>query len=189
MSYLIKGALPFTLSLIVGVAASALLGTWHVNTRYERRHCHRGIYMRTTDWERERYGPGPSAMAQQSIEVSPLPSFSDAKTTYRTITCTNPEALDGRPVTQDAMITELPSPRVWNTPDQGAERLTARKILLRVTLDSSGHVSTVAQLSGSDYDSSDLDAVLTAAREIKFKPAMRGAAPVSQQISVMYSWR
>jgi hypothetical protein len=189
MSYLIKAALPFTLTLIVGLGASALMGPWHFESRCDRSHRQGAFNARLTDLNAHHCRAfGPSRMSHRAMEGILWSEMSDTSGT-RTISCSSPATLDGGPVTQDAMITDLPSPRFWGNKDRKGSRFPESKILLRVTLDPSGSVSDVAQLSGSDYDRSDLDEVLIAARGIKFKPAMRDTLPVSQQISVLYSWQ
>jgi hypothetical protein len=130
---------------------------------------------------------GSSSMLHRSLEEDSRGSVGD-KSSARII-WTNHLALDGGPVTQDAVITDLPSPHIRNQGEQTANRHPDSRILLSVTLDSSGSVSRVDRLTTTGYTDSELDDIMAAARTIKFRPALRGIIPVSQQATVLYSWR
>jgi len=59
------------------------------------------------------------------------------------------------------------------------------EILLHLTIDASGRV-TEAAITGDDHPSSMATAVLDAAHQLSFVPAMRGAVPIPAQIRFLY---
>ena len=100
-------------------------------------------------------------------------------------------AVDGEPVTRDAVITNLPTPRSW-TSNAPSGFTPLNNLMLSVTLGASGRVTEVKSLSAGgfspDLDSNqgDVKEIMAAARAIEFQPAMRNGTPVSQQISILY---
>jgi hypothetical protein len=199
MSYLFKGALPFTLALFVGVMLSAILGTsnlasWTNQSRTRRLF----IPMENRDpfrrgWMRR------GCEFNKSVEfagIDPDRNASSTTTPGHVISYSNGAAIDGQPVTRNAVIINLPTPRFW-TIDVGLEPASF-DLTLRVTLNSTGKVGEVENLAGSmdtivaggretTYQPPHLeDDVMAAARAIQFRPAMRGSVPVSQRIIVRY---
>jgi Gram-negative bacterial TonB protein C-terminal len=95
------------------------------------------------------------------------------------------EAIDGKPVTSDAVLFDIPRPRFW-----GDERARSRQLdcnaIVRVELGSSGRVSDVEKVHGHADKCPRLSDVLEAASNISFRPATRNGVPVTQRVSIMY---
>ena len=204
MRYFVKRALPFTLTLMFGLMLAAALGTWQSR---EWRHRHRTTTVLVGesyehDWSSRSCPkfrhpdsmPTWTPMTPDDARINAIPPSTELSTSaVRVISYSNVGTPDGGPVTRDASITSLPSPRFWSrevTAGQSPDRCNA---MLRVTLGSSGKVTDVTILPGSEWGGTSnfvkppyLDDLMTAARGIRFEPAMRGGQPVSQQITVLY---
>jgi hypothetical protein len=105
----------------------------------------------------------------------------------------SPDSLDGRPVTSDARLIDIPRPAFWREEqnERWREEQNERKVrgcnaIVRAELDSSGIVSNVSSVPGIADDCSYMSDILDAARNIKFTPALRNDLPVSQRISILY---
>jgi hypothetical protein len=204
MRYLVKSALPFTLTLMAGLMLAAALGTWH--SREWRRGHHTTTVLMAEDYQHDWTSrscpkfrrpdsmPAWTPMTPDDARINSIPPSTDlSSSAVRVISYSNAGTTDGEPVTRDASITSLPSPRFWSrevTEGQPPDHCNA---MLRVTLGSSGKVTDVTVLPGSEWgptsrfgEASILDDLMTAARGIRFEPAMRGGQPVSQQITVLY---
>jgi hypothetical protein len=204
MRYLVRSALPFTLTLMAGLMLAAALGTWHSR---EWGHRHRvttvlmaGDYQH--DWtsrscpkfRRPDSMPAWTPMTPDDARINAIPPSAEVPSSpVRVISYSNVGTSDGEPVTRDASITSLPSPRFWSREVEMGQSPTHCNAMLRVTLGSSGKVTDVTVLPGSEWSGTSnlgktpyLDDLMTAARGIRFEPAMRGGQPVSQQITVLY---
>lgn len=98
----------------------------------------------------------------------------------------SPDAVDGQPVTSDAVLSNVPRPRVWHAEQDSWKALDCNAIL-RVELDSSGRVTRVEKVPAYADGCSNLRDIVDAASEITFQPALREGVPVSQRISIMYT--
>jgi hypothetical protein len=97
----------------------------------------------------------------------------------------SPEAIDGVPVTSDAVVFDIPRPRFWRQ-QNNASRLGECNVIARVELDASGTVSTAESVPGYAERCPFRAEVLDAAKQISFRPAFRNGVPVTQKISIMY---
>ena len=201
MRYFVKRALPFTLTLMFGLMLAAALGTWQ-SRGWRHRHCTTTVLMAESGgqvwtnrscpkFRRPDSMPTWTPMTSEDARINAIPPSRDLPTTQvRVISYSNAGTLDGEPVTRDASIISLPSPHFWNGEVRAGQTCNA---MLRVTLGSSGKVTDVTVLPGSEWGGTSslgrppyLDDLMTAARGIRFEPAMRGGQPVSQQITVLY---
>lgn len=206
MSHLTKRVLPFTLTLATGLMLAALLGTWHSR---EWRHRYRtgGAFIPMEGRERYRRSWARRGCEFNKVEVMPawstpradgnLPSVVPS-TPVHVISYSNAGAIDGLPVSRDAVITNLPTPRFWTIATEPEFQPASFDLMLRVTLGSSGKVGDIEKLRGGidrvsggraddTYEPPHLeDDIIAAARAIKFRPAMRGGAPVSQVVTIIY---
>jgi len=97
----------------------------------------------------------------------------------------SPEAIDGQPVTSDAVLFNIPRPRFWGD-EQARGRMLDCNAIMRVDLDSSGSVTKVMKAGGYADACPNLGDIFEAAGQVTFLPALRNGVPVSQRISIMY---
>jgi hypothetical protein len=97
----------------------------------------------------------------------------------------SPEAIDGQPVTSDAVLFNIPRPRFWGD-EQARGRMLDCNAIMRVDLDSSGSVTKVMKAGGYADACPNLMDIFEAAGQVTFLPAQRNGVPVSQRISIMY---
>lgn len=97
----------------------------------------------------------------------------------------SPEAIDGKHVTSNAVISYLPRPRYWGDKQVRGRTLDCNAVV-RVDLDSSGSVSRVTNVPGHADSCPYISDIVQAASEISFRPALRDGVPVSQRMSIMY---
>ncbi len=207
MSCFIKRALPFALTFVLGLALAALLGTWHSrglkhyyrastvlmpmndDVPYERgwmkRRCHRDEGAWSIPEQRAWSGPSVGQSSSMAGDSTPV----------RVISYSNVSTPDGEPVTRDAVITDLPTPRFWTLSTEHEQRFAPFAYMLRVTLNASGKVGEIETVYGSSTEVLGVDTfvpahrdedIMAAARGIQFRPAMRGSTPVSQQVTILY---
>jgi hypothetical protein len=96
-----------------------------------------------------------------------------------------PEAIDGQPVTSDAVLFNIPRPRFWDD-QQARGRMLDCNAIVRVDLDSSGSITKVMKAGGFADACPNLADIFEAASQVTFRPALRNGVPVSQRISIMY---
>ena len=97
-----------------------------------------------------------------------------------------PIAIDGQPVTSDAVLTDIPRPRFWAN-EQRAVRVPGCNAMLRVDLNASGTVAIAEKVERYTDSCQNMDDILDAARNITFQPALRNGVPVSQQVAIFYT--
>lgn len=97
----------------------------------------------------------------------------------------SPEAIDGVPVTSEAVVLDIPRPRFWRPQDNDGGTGECN-VIARVELDASGTVSTAKSVPGYGEQCAFRAEVLDAAKQISFRPALRNGVPVTQKISIMY---
>jgi hypothetical protein len=96
-----------------------------------------------------------------------------------------PKAIDGQPVTSDAVLFDIPRPGFWFDEPHGTQKLDCNA-MIRVDLGSSGNVSKVEPVNGHAEACPHIDDILGAARQISFRPAMRNGVPITQRLSIIY---
>ena len=215
MTQVIKRALPFVITFILGVVVSAIIGTvWptHRKTTFidNRRGC---------NWKaKAELAPGRFVPMQSDYTVVEVWEMPDTATTLRipftmggsyskrlslneqalffrgmergygrdfVVSYVSPEAMDGKPVTANAIISYVPRPLFWS--DERSNDLSLDcNALVRVDLDASGSVSNAGVVSGYGNKCPYLGDILDAAKQISFRPALRNGDPVSQRLSLMY---
>jgi hypothetical protein len=99
-----------------------------------------------------------------------------------------PKAIDGQPVTSDAVLTNIPRPRFWAN-ERHASRVPGCNAMLRVDLQASGTVAIAEKVERYTDSCQYIDDILDAARNITFQPALRDGIPVTEQVTILYTLR
>ena len=213
MTQIIQRALPFVLAFVFGVTCTAIFRSLVPSRRTTRlyegswSHCHKqrgtAVVNRFIPLEGSattvvvthlQYlgGIGHSAVRLDSDSdfmpgLTPKESalVRSGSATNAVVSYVSPEAIDGLPVTSDARLVNLPQPAFWL--DRRNEKVEGCNALVRVELDRSGIVSDVNSVPGKGDTCAYLDDILSAAKEIRFRPALRDGVPVSQRISILYN--
>jgi hypothetical protein len=132
-------------------------------------------------WERDCSKKYKTIVRLGSFEPMPR-RYSDFAISYG-----SPNAIDGKPVTSDAVLTNIPRPRFWSD-EQRASRMGCNAIV-RVDLDASGTVTNVASVGNEADSCRNINDIFEAARNITFQPALRDGVPVSEQVAIFYTLR
>jgi hypothetical protein len=215
MTRVIKRALPFLITFILGVVVSAIIGTvWPTHRKTTFIDNGRGCYWRA----RAELAPGRFVATHNDYTVVEVWEMPDTATTLRipftmggsyssrlslkeqalffrgmergydrdfVVSYVSPEAMDGNPVTSNAIVSYIPRPLFWSDERSNDPSLDCNA-LVRVDLDASGSVSNAGVVSGYGNKCPYLGDILDAAKQITFHPALRNGVPVSERMSLMY---
>jgi hypothetical protein len=99
---------------------------------------------------------------------------------------TAPKALDGCPTSQDAEILSVPTPRFWQDEARNWTHGQECTVILRVKLDSAGGVTDVEKGPDHYHNCAEIDQIVEAARQIRFRPATRNGDLIAQRVSILY---
>ena len=213
MTQILKRALPFILAFIFGVTCTAIFRSVVPSRRMTR--FHEGRWSHCPKQRRDvaigRFIPfeegTPSivvthlqylgGIGHSAVRLSNDGEFMRGLTakesalvvsgsgTNAVVSYVPPEAIDGLPVTSNARLVDLPQPSFWL--DRQNARVQGCNTLVRVELDRSGIVSDVNSVPDYGDTCVYLDDILSAAKGIRFRPALRDGVPVSQRISILYN--
>ena len=212
MTQVLNRALPFFMAFVLGIACTAIVRSVLPNHRKvfrDRSRCNwkakisdvalsipKDSGSATIDVI-EIYGSGKTnhvpftlsesystrlTLKEQALYFRALQEATGSKLGF-VVSYVSPEAIDGQPVTSDAVLFNIPRPRFWFDEKHGKQTLDCNAIL-RVDLGSSGDVSKVERLNG--YECPHIGDIIQAASQISFRPAMRNGVPVTQRISLLY---
>jgi hypothetical protein len=217
MSQVLRRALPFVVTFVLGVAVSAIIGS--VLPTHRKAFSDDG--RPRCKWKaRTQVAPGgfvPMERGSTEIDITEIQesgltshipfTLSNSYSTKLTlkeqallframqegarsspgfvVSYGSPEAIDGRPVTSDAVLFNIPRPRFWGD-EQIRGRMLDCNAVMRVDLDSSGSVTKVMKAGGYADACPNLSDIFEAASQVTFLPAQRNGVPVSQRISIMY---
>ena len=211
MKQVLIRALPFLITFSLGVAMAAIFGA--VLPRYSKRE--RGCWGRYKATHKLGTVPGSDytfvitrirksgETRHQWISHQPRLTRAEEENTLAFETLTRPgccghsdftisygmpNAIDGQPVTSDAVVTNIPRPRFWAN-EQRASRVPGCNAMVRVDLQASGSVAIAETVEKHTESCLYMDEILDAARNISFQPALRNGVPVSQQVAIFYTLR
>jgi|SRR4030095_486870 len=213
MTQIIKRALPFVMAFVFGITATAIfrgvVPSRRTTRLYETRwsHCQKqrkgvavGRFIPVEEGTTPfvvthlQYlgGIGHSAVTLDSdSELMPGLTAKESALvlsgsgTNAVVSYVSPEAIDGLPVTSEAHLIDLPQPAFWK--DEQNDNVQGCNTIVRVELGRSGSVSDVNRVPGHGDTCAYMDDILSAAKRIQFRPALRDGVPVSQRISILYN--
>ena len=200
MTRILKRALPFILTFILGVMITTIISG--ISPRRQTRFFDTGrTWSQTVEvWElhdpatvvRTRFPVGDSHSPILTSKESALllrAMQNDARSGPRfVVSYVSPETIDGRPYSSNVMISNIPRPAFWDR-EQDNEQTRACNTMVRVDLDASGTVSRAEPVPGYGDECPHLSEILDAAKQISFYPAMREGVPVTLRMSLMYRAR
>ena len=205
MTQMLKRALPFILTFVLGVMITAIIGRI-APIRHKRLFDHGrprcNWKSQTVEvWELQ----NPSDVLHMRIPVrgshSPILTSQEPALILRAmqndarsgrprfvVSYVSPETIDGRPYTSNVMISNIRRPAFWDN-ERENQQTAPCDAMIRVDLDASGTVTRAEPVPGYGDQCPHLTDILDAAKEITFMPAMRDSVPVTVRMSLMYSTR
>ena len=205
MTQMLKRALPFILTFVLGVIITAIVGG--ISPIRHKRLFDNGRprcnwKSQTVEvWELQ----NPSDVLHMGVPVrgshSPILTSNEPALILRAmqndarpgrprfvVSYVAPETIDGRPYTSNVMLSNIRRPAFWDD-ERENKQTPACDTMVRVDLDASGTVTRAEPVPGYGDQCPHLTDILDAAKEISFSPAMRDGVPVTVRMSLMYSTR